>query len=717
MALNTDRTTMKLATPLTIGTCIQFDGQPWTVSGFSGSCVQCRNHQGRTAIHDIAFLTVSEGFKVLNGEELPGPNELVTFPDNVSEASLRQAETILAHLNEAESGYKSGNRETALPEEPRPEYDPEYSTLNQRMEAKSRQTGISVRSLWEMKAAYKHSGIYGLIDKRQLKSGRNNITDHRVVAALHQVLKEHRDKSNVTDKRLIALTEQRVQDLYPGEKIRFPSSQTMYRILAREHRGRAPKSAKRRRNDANRPRTPYRHQVSTRPGEFVLIDSTPFDAFALDPVTFKWIQLQLTIAIDLFSRSIVGWRFTPVSTKAVDAALLLYDIIRPKLMQPGWPQNARWAYLGVPETVVVKLIDDEPEDGIAGVPLLHPETIVVDHGKAFISRAFKDACSRLGINVQLARTYTPTDKAQVERTFRTIREDFIEALPGYKGPDLYSRGVNIEDDAFYFVDEIDTRFSAWVACEFQRRPHEGLFLPGVPLLEVSSNEMYEEGIARAGFVYVVASELMYYELLPTEWRTVQHYGVELRGLRYNADILNDYHNVESPWGGIHAGKWPIRYDPRDLSRVFFFDDYSSQWRELPWTHDHGEGRPFNEASLSYAKALLIRRGGNPSDVDELAEAMNGLLDRMCTPSKNDRRERRLAAINAIHSQLVQRDQPMVKGTKVAPDDEVLLVSDGPIEGRRNIFMEKETRTGGSDEIVPLRTVDEAMEDDDDDLGF
>jgi hypothetical protein len=55
------------------------------------------------------------------------------------------------------------------------------------------------------------------------------------------------------------------------------------------------------------------------------------------------------------------------------------------------------------------LADETPEHGIAGVPVLHPETVVINHGKVFISRAFKDACARLGINLQLARTYTPTD--------------------------------------------------------------------------------------------------------------------------------------------------------------------------------------------------------------------------------------------------------------------------------------------------------------------
>jgi hypothetical protein len=97
---------MKLTATLTIGTCLQFDGEPWTVGAFIGSCVQCRNHQGRTAIHDIAFLTSSEGFRILDGDALPEPNVLATFPDNIPEASIRHAETILGHLNEVECGYK-----------------------------------------------------------------------------------------------------------------------------------------------------------------------------------------------------------------------------------------------------------------------------------------------------------------------------------------------------------------------------------------------------------------------------------------------------------------------------------------------------------------------------------------------------------------------------------------------------------------------------------
>lgn len=709
---------MSLKTKLEVGSSVQYDGQHWKVRGFIGGKIQLQSQKGDMALLDLAAVTGSPDYKALDVQSAPGAMNIVSLTDSVPEELLKKAENLLAHLHEMECGYKSGNKTIALHNEPRVEFDPMETTLRQRMKAKADEIGISIRTLWELKAAYLQQGIYGLIDKRQIKRGHERI-DKRIQQALRWVLADLRDKSNVTRKRVIERTKFRVHEQHPGEEIEFPTDRTFYRMLEIEAKGTgAFGSAKSRRSIANRPQETYRQQEVTRPGEFVLIDSTPLDAFAIDPVTFAWIQVQLTIALDLFTRSIVGWRFTPVSTKGVDAALLLYDIIRPKLMQNGWPEQARWPYIGVPESIAIELADEMPEHGIAGVPVLYPETVVIDHGKIFISRAFKDACARLGINLQLARPYTPTDKAQVERGFRTIRENFVERLPGYKGPDIFSRGLNVEEDAFYFIDEIESKFAFWVAAHYQRKPHAGLTLPGVPLLDMSPNDVYSEGLARAGFVHVVSSELMYYELLPTEWRTVQHYGVEVRGLRYNGDILSDYRNVTSPYSGIHKGKWPFRFDPRDLSRIFFFDLYSERWHELTWIHDSGERHPFNEATLSFAKSLVISRGGNTKNIDEVAESLNILLRRLVTPSSQSRRERRLAAVNAMHAQQVRKDQPTSRKTVEEPDEEVDLFVDGPLQGNRTTISGSSAATDKDHlEFVPLRSVDEAMEDDDDELGF
>lgn len=709
---------MTLTAKLTIQSRIRYDGEQWTVQGFTAGNIQLRSEKGVTSLISLDVLTGAPDFRVLDAYTDVAHTDLVTFVDNVPKKVLNEAETLLAHLNEAECGYKAGSKAGATPDEPRLDYDPQQTTLNQRLDAKSKELGISSRSLWRMKSDYLRIGIYGLIDQRHVREVKKR-TDPRIIYAMRFVLAETRDKSNVTRKRIIERTKFRIHEQYPNTQIKIPSDPTLYRLLDQESKGTAAfDAAKTRRSNNNRPQETYRQQEVVRPGEFVLIDSTPLDAFALDPLTFQWIPVQLTIALDLYTRSIVGWRFTPVSTKGVDAALLLYDIIRPKLMQPGWPEAARWPYLGVPESIAIELVDETPEHGIAGIPLLHPETVVIDNGKVFISRSFKDACKRLGINIQLARPYTPTDKGQVERVFKTIRENFVERLPGYKGPDVFSRGLNPEGDAYYFLDEIEAKFACWVATEYQRKSHAGLAFTSAPLMSICPNDMYSEGIARAGFVYVIASDIMYYELLPTGWRTVQHYGVEMNGLRYNGDILGDYRNRKSPYGGMHAGKWPIRYDPRDLSRVFFFDEFSQQWHELAWLHDAGTHRPFNEATLGFAKSLLLSRGGNAQNTDELAETISSLLHRMLTPSELDRHERRLAAVNALHAQSAHRDQQSSKHVFhiEAPDQEVELVTDGPISGLRTT-VQSDSAVITEPDFATLRTLDEVMEDDDDELGF
>jgi transposase InsO family protein len=75
-----------------------------------------------------------------------------------------------------------------------------------------------------------------------------------------------------------------------------------------------------------------------------------------------------------------------------------------------------------------------PLVGVAG-PAVVPETIVVDHGKIYVSEHLTSVCQRTGISIQPARLRTGRDKGPVERFFRTICEDLLQALPGYKGHD------------------------------------------------------------------------------------------------------------------------------------------------------------------------------------------------------------------------------------------------------------------------------------------
>lgn len=695
---------------VTIGTRISWDGSEHVVTGFVGACVQLRSTRGHITQTTLAELAGAPDFLVHRPKAASGEGAEPCFLDNVSEEQITKAKDLLEHLFEARTGFRMGSREAALPGEPRKQYEPGSTNVVQRMNTKARELGCGKRRLYALGKRYDECGLIGLVDGRGMKPTYDRI-DERVKAALRGVLDEVSDLSNISKAQIARRTERRLIADHPEAAIAMPPTTTFNKLIDRVSKGRGVfASGKSRRSIANRPRNAYSHFTANRPGELVLIDSTPLDAFALDPYSFEWIRLQLTIAYDLYSRSLLAWRFTPVSTKAVDAALLLYDMLRPKKMQPGWSGSAAWAYVGVPTGVIVEILGESDSGAqLAGIPFVHPESVLVDRGRIFLSQAFTDACSKLGTNIFIARPYTPTDKAHVERVFRSIRQGFVENLPGYIGPDLFSRGANPEGTAYFFLDEIDARFGDWVATYWQRRHHDGLELPHVPRLHLSPNDMYEVGIARAGLVYLLAEENLYYDLLPTEWRTIQHYGVEVRGLRYDGDILNDFRNQKSPYTGLNTGKWPVRYDPRDHSRVFFYDHTLRDWHTLLWIGHTEAPRPFDAAMLSHAKSLVVSRGGNPRDHDEMVITLNGLLDRMDVEVIAGRKERRIAAINAVQRGIVRRDQPRMNGL-VGPDAESSAVTTWLDEALDLASGESGDNAGSP--IPRFRTVSEAMEEDD-----
>src|SRR6266511_4222251 len=86
----------------------------------------------------------------------------------------------------------------------------------------------------------------------------------------------------------------------------------------------------------------------------------------------------------------------------------------------------------------------------------------IDHGLIYVSEHLTSVCQRMGISVQPARLRTGRDKGPLERFFRTLREDLLEALPGYKGPDVHSRGLDPEGQAFFFLNELEAIIREWM---------------------------------------------------------------------------------------------------------------------------------------------------------------------------------------------------------------------------------------------------------------
>ena len=194
-----------------------------------------------------------------------------------------------------------------------------------------------------------------------------------------EVMVEHTDLSRPSQTMVMKRTNARVIARYGADLVRKPSRTTAYRVLE-ELGQRHPTfrlSTKRNRDIADRPREVYGKLRPTRLGEYVLMDSTPLDVFALDPVTLRWVRAELTVALDWYTRCATGLRVTPVSTKSIDAATVLYQTFRPRPPGKNWPEEAVWPDHRIPRVVLMDV--DAITGPVVGAahPAIVPDTLVV----------------------------------------------------------------------------------------------------------------------------------------------------------------------------------------------------------------------------------------------------------------------------------------------------------------------------------------------------
>jgi putative transposase len=177
--------------------------------------------------------------------------------------------------------------------------------------------------------AYRESGEAGLVDTRMLR-GKQTAVDPRWDEAVRLVLAEMVSDSTPTRSAVLRKAGARLDELHGADVVPRPSPATAYRRLAELVKGTnaVSGSAKGRRSIADRPTGVYGRLRAMRPGEYAVLDTQDLDVFAMEPVTCRWVRAQLTVAQDLFTRCITGLRVTPVSTKAVDVAGILYQAIR-----------------------------------------------------------------------------------------------------------------------------------------------------------------------------------------------------------------------------------------------------------------------------------------------------------------------------------------------------------------------------------------------------
>ncbi|MFJ7998718.1 transposase [Streptomyces sp. NPDC096310] len=548
----------------------------------------------------------------------------------------RLAELRAAHLLEVKTGFRSGDPLRPGPGEPKPEYNPEVTTLTQRRLAKVAElkalasqeakllglAEVGYRTLIRWEKNRNRFGLIGCADDRWLReSGGHPSIREEVREAIFAVRAETLHRSRVDGRTREAMIHQYVRETF-GADVAVPGYHTLLRVW-KEWFG--PGGARQR--YARSAELPIKagHVVLHRPGQVVALDTTVLPVMVRESVFGDPVKVHLTLAMDVYTHSLCAFRLTLVSDTSVDVAMLLRDVTLPLPMRADWGEEMEWPYPGLPAAVVAEFAGHK----VAGLPFFAPETVTTDHGSVYRNHHLVDVQRVLGYNILPSRVLRPTDKQVVERAFGSIRTLLFEQLLGYTGVDVADRGADPEGDATWTIEQMEHLIATWIVQVWQQR-RLGEYAPSWdPGGDHSPNSLIAASFAQGGFAMEIPSPELYYQLLPEHPVTKIHgrRGVKIRGLWYDGPALDPYRDQRSTRGGKRKGQWIVHREPRDRRTVFFQDPLSHEWRPLSWTGLPPEERvpAFGDARVRDLLQRAERAGLKPKTDAELLPLLLDLV--------------------------------------------------------------------------------------------
>ena len=437
---------------------------------------------------------------------------------------------------EVKTGLRPGAKKAA------PGYDPGSTSIGDREKLKIAEfkdlpeghawAGMSIGSLRRKRSRFASGGVPGLIDKRTTKpKTRFGRQDDTVICFIREQLDAQPDGPAISVSTFHRQVERRIEEYNKTANKPIeppPSRSTVERILkglpeAKYVFG----DATRRRSNDSSPYADLTPFYASRPGDEVQIDSTKLNCWVRSSDGKRMFRPELTLAIDVATRVVVGYRLTEESANAIDAAEVLAKILTPEPFRDGWESRLRYGYESVPHERALSL--DKRLEKAARIPVIFPHNIVIDNGRTFISHVFFEACEHFGISIQTARPATGHDKAIVERFFRSLEARFLEHLEGaYTGRSVGRKGRKNPkpEELAYTLEQLDDLFAEYIVL-YHDIEHDGLHIPHFEDMGVSPNKMYDFLVGSHGYLPAPATFSETIDVLPKEERTIQQYGVRI----------------------------------------------------------------------------------------------------------------------------------------------------------------------------------------------
>jgi putative transposase len=363
--------------------------------------------------------------------------------------------------------------------------------------------------------------------------------------------------------------------------------------------------------------------------EQVQADHTPVDVIVVDEQhRLPAGRPYLTVAIDVASRCVVGMVVTLEAPSATSVGLCLAHAAaskRPWLerleAEAAWPMSGK------------------------------PRELYLDNAAEFKSEALRRGCEQHGIRLRYRPPGQPHFGGIVERLIGTMMQ-MVHELPGTTFSSTADRGgYDSGAHAIMTLRELQRWLALAVAC-YHGEVHGSL---GRTPAAVWAGKAAEDGTPAT-----VASETAFLvDFLPVTRRSLTRSGFVIGHVQYYCDALK-------PWIARREqlGRFVLRRDPRDISRIWALDPDGGAYLEVPY---RTLSRPPVSAWEQQAAAGRLRELGR-ADVDESAlfamvEQMRQITDAAAARTRRARRDRERRAGTPPPSATVTMLPPGPDGTE------------------------------------------------------
>lgn len=293
------------------------------------------------------------------------------------------------------------------------------------------------------------------------------------------------------------------------------------------------------------------------PLSVIQIDHTPVDLILVDDKHRKPIGRPfITVAIDVYSRMVTGYYISLDAPSVTSVSMCISRSILPKdelLLEFGL-SDVKWDIFGM------------------------PKKIHVDNGSDFRAESLQKSCAFHGINLEFRPVARPEYGGHIERLIGTIMKR-VHELPGTTFSNIKEKDeYNSEKHASLTLHEFEKWFLTYITMDYHESIHSSI--------ERSPKEQWRIGIFGEGFESGIGlppipsdRHTLVLDFMPSALRTIQRNGTTIDGLQYYDACLNNFINHTDDNG--NKTKFIFRQDPRDITRIWFYDPELLQYFPVP----------------------------------------------------------------------------------------------------------------------------------------